>query len=139
MFASYGFVEGQDYTSDYTTIEMDSKPFQVRYHIIDSDQSAQSEKPILVLMHCYMHSSASAFVQFFKYLTPTYRVVCFDNCGWGLNSRSTGVSALQCPISSEEWLLDQTRKTIDSLTFLPDKFLLAGHSMGGYLASLYAS
>ena len=69
---------------------------------------------------------------------PTYRIVAFDNCGWGLNSRVDDCSGLQSPEDAEKWLLEQTKQTIEQLD-LPDKFLLAGHSIGGYLASLYAS
>ena len=71
-------------------------------------------------------------------MLPTYRIVAFDNCGWGLNTRVQDCSGLESPEAAEKWLLDQTKQTIEQLD-LPDKFLLAGRSMGGYLAALYAS
>lgn len=79
-----------------------------------------------------------AFVQWFKYLVKHYRVVVFDNCGWGLNERFEMCSGYESPQAAETFLLDFMTKSLEALD-LPAKFFLLGHSMGGYLSSLYAS
>lgn len=60
-------------------------------------------------MHCYMNASVSNFAQLLPYLMPTYRVVCFDNCGWGLNSRVDDCSGLASAEAANAWLLEQTK------------------------------
>mmetsp|Transcript_11746 Transcript_11746/g.15962 ORF Transcript_11746/g.15962 Transcript_11746/m.15962 type:complete len:99 (+) Transcript_11746:282-578(+) len=65
----------------------------------------------------------------------------FDNCCKGMNTRiieGLPDELFQRPELAEQWVLDFIVKTMDALD-LPDKFLLAGHSYGGYLVSLYAS
>ena len=64
----------------------------------------------------------------------------FDNCCKGMNDRIVQVDheLFQNADLAEQWLIEFMTKTIDALD-LPDKFLLAGHSYGGYLVSLYAS
>ena len=71
-------------------------------------------------------------------LADKYRLVMFDNCCKGLNTKLDESVGLESPEAAEKWVLEFITKTIDSLD-LPDKFLLAGHSYAGYLVSLYAS
>ena len=72
-----------------------------------------------------------------------YRIVGIDQLGHGASSRVT---------LTEEFTRDQERieeyqvgwfeKWVNEMTIngdLPEKFLLKGHSYGGYLCSLYAS
>ena len=74
-----------------------------------------------------------------KYLLPHYRVVVFDQCGWGLNTRLKSCpEGMASPENAERWLIEFLVKTIDALD-VPQKFYLAGMSMGGYLVQLYAS
>ena len=49
---------------------MDGKPFKVRYTVLGSpaETAATSTKDTLVLVHGYMCSGTSAWVQWFKYL-----------------------------------------------------------------------
>ena len=102
LMQTYGFEEGKDYRADYVNITMDDEPFQVRYLVLGENASP---KPTLVLMHCYMNSSVSAYVQWFQHLLPTYRIVCFDNCGWGLNTRRATCSGTESADAAESWLL----------------------------------
>ena len=80
MLQAYGFGPGKAH-SGYVTITMDDLPFQVRFTVLGGPAQS-SDKPTLVLVHGYMCSGTSAFVQWFRHLEPFYRVVVFDNCGW---------------------------------------------------------
>lgn len=71
-------------------------------------------------------------------LAKEYRIVMFDNCCKGLNTKLEETKGIESPESAQEWMLEFITKTIDALS-LPSKFLLAGHSYGGFLVSLYAS
>ena len=39
-------------------------------------------------------------------LAKLYRIVLFDNCSWGLNSRLEKSSGIESPEKAEEWLRD---------------------------------
>ena len=39
-------------------------------------------------------------------LAKLYRIVMFDNCSWGLNTRLEKSSGLESPDAAEEWLRD---------------------------------
>ena len=73
-----------------------------------------------------------------KTLAESYRLVLFDNCSWGLNTRLSVCEGLESPVKAEAWLINWLVKVFAELD-LPEKYFLAGHSMGGYLMSLYAS
>ena len=81
--AIFESVEGLDMgllTRKYVTIEMNGQPLQVRVQIYNDDPS----KKTLVMTHGYMMASV-----FFARLLPSlgkhYRIVMFDNLGFGLN------------------------------------------------------
>ena len=60
-----------NYKSGYVTIQMDGKPFYVRYTVLidgPEETAATATKETLVLVHGYMCGGVSAFVQWFKYL-----------------------------------------------------------------------
>ena len=73
-----------------------------------------------------------------KPLAERYRLVLFDHGSWGLNSKLSECSGLASPEAAESWMREWIVKVIDALP-LPETFLLAGHSIGGWLASQYAS
>ena len=111
---------------------MEGVPLLIRTHrIIDS------EKPVLVLLHGFLASSVS-WVRMIKGLSEKYSLVFFDVGGFGINSRLKTCSAMENTETAENWLIEWLVKTFDALN-LPEKFHLSGHSMGGYLSSLYAS
>ena len=87
-------------------------------------------------------TSCVNYIQSLARLANKYRLVLFDNCCRGLNTRldneDVPASLMQDPSVAEQWLIEFVTKTIDALP-LPEKFFLAGHSFGGYLVSLYAS
>ena len=75
-------------------------------------------------------------------LAKLYRIVLFDNCSWGLNSRLEKSSGIESPEKAEEWLRDWIKQLFESLTnekIVPYKFLIAGHSMGCWLLAQFAS
>lgn len=72
-------------------------------------------------------------------LAKHYRVIAYDNCNWGLNTRSEVVPACSDAEVAEKWLLEFHEKTIAGLDDCPETFFMAGHSMGGYQFQLYAS
>ena len=113
---------------------MDGVPFDVRTHVVED---SISDKPTLVLIHGYLGASIN-YTKMLKPLRVKYRLVLFDMAGFGLNSRLTQCSGTESPEAAERWLIEWLEKVFSKLD-LPEKFNLAGHSAGGYLASLYAS
>ena len=118
----------------YTKFEMDSNPFHVRTFIID-DGSGQ--KPTLVMTHGALTSSI-IFYRMLEPLSHKYRIVLFDNLGWGLNTRLQDCHAKESPEASEEWMRKWILKCINALD-VPEKFFLFGNSMGAWLMCQYAS
>ena len=121
----------------YTLIKIETKDYAVRTIFIGDFNEEKPEKKTLVMTHGF----ASFAVTFYKYLKPLsekYRIVLFDNCGWGLNTR---LDESWCTISSDDaeaWFTDWITKLIEALD-LPEKFYVAAHAQGNYLMSLYAS
>ena len=62
----------------------------------------------------------------------------FDPASWGMNTRLTESSGLASPEAAEQWLIDWIVRVMDALN-LPDKFLLTGWSMGGWMFCQYES
>ena len=63
---------------------MDGVPLEVRTHVIEDSEEAG--KPTLVMMHGFL-SASIVFTKMLKGLSAKYRLVLFDNAGWGLNTR----------------------------------------------------
>lgn len=72
------------------------------------------------------------FVTVIPELMKHYRIVMFDNLSFGSNPRNG-----QCAVDKssatkvDDWLVEYWEKWV-SMVDLPKKFLLAGHSWGGY-------
>ena len=111
---------------------MKEGPFRVRVFEI-----GDKTKKTLVITHGFSGCALSYYTMIHT-LAKSYRLVLFDNCSWGLNTRVQTCEGLESPVKAEAWLIDWLVKVFDKLD-LPEKFFLAGHSMGGYLMSLYAS
>ena len=80
------------------------------------------------------------FAKILPGLAKHYRIVLFDNMGWGLNTRTEEVGdALESPEKAEKYMLEWWEKLIEALgDTLPPKFYLSGHSAGGAYSILYA-
>ena len=111
---------------------MEGVPLLIRTHRI-----MDPSKPMLVLLHGYL-GSAINWVNMLKPLSEKFSLLFFDVGGFGLNSKLRTCSAMDSAEAAEEWLTEWMLKAIEAFN-LPEKFYLSGHSMGGYLASLYAS
>lgn len=67
----------------YTTIEINGKPFQVRTFIVGREGDG---KKTLVFTHGYVTAIVN-YMYVLVRLASTYRLVLFDNCCKGLNTR----------------------------------------------------
>ena len=65
----------------YTMIEMEGSPFRVRTIYI-----GDKTKKTLLITHGYF-SNGTTYLKMLKPLSEKYRLVLFDNCGWGLNTK----------------------------------------------------
>ena len=57
---------------------------QVRTFVYNDDMS----KKTLVMTHGYAIGAVHSFARLLPELSKQYRIVMFDNLGWGLNSRT---------------------------------------------------
>jgi len=108
---------------------MDGKPFRVRTFYFGCEDAS---KKTLVLTHGFMANTVS-MISLLRLLSKQYRLIAYDNCNWGLNTRVESTS-IQDPEVAEQWLLNFHERTIEGLDGCPAQFFLAGHSMGGYQA-----
>jgi pimeloyl-ACP methyl ester carboxylesterase len=102
-----------------------------------------AEPPPLVLLHGYMNGAGYFYRNFAGLARSFPQLYALDLLGWGLSSRPpwplsrTAIANDPDPIAASE------RFFVDSLEAWRqaeriDKMILAGHSMGGYLAVAYA-
>ena len=122
----------------YVMIEMEGKPFRVRVLVYGGDSS---NKKTLCMTHGWLGNS-TGWTWMLKPLAEHYRLVLFDCASWGLNTKLDKSVALESPEAAEVWLREWSVKLFDAMTdqgMVPDKFYLAGHSVGGWLAAQYAS
>ena len=135
--ACFQSVEGLDMrllTLKYVTIEINGEPLRVRVQTYNDDPS----KKTLVMTHGFLSASV-----FFARLLPTigkhYRIVMFDNLGFGLNDRTDNVGdGCENPEKAEKWIVEWLEKVVEACE-LPRKFYFSGHSAGGAMVMLYAS
>lgn len=92
-----------EYVAKYTTIQKFGKPYLVRTFYFGCEDKS---KKTLVLTHGFMGNVVS-FIGILRMLSEKYRVIAFDNMGWGLNTRIAEYFP-ECsdPTAAEAWILD---------------------------------
>ena len=121
-------------TLSYTEITVNGEPLKIRTYVYNDDKS----KKTLLMTHGYAMSSVF-FARLLPELSKHYRIVMFDNLGFGLNSRTENVGdALESTEKAEKWFADWWDQLIEKLD-LPPKFYLTGHSAGAAQAMMYVS
>ena len=85
---------------------------------------------------------AATYFELIKRLHKYFRLILFDNTGFGANTRISTCSGLESPQKANQFLSNLIEKLIeelDKLELLPNKFHLYGHSNGGYQMGNFAS
>ena len=100
-FWRLGGMDAKYITSKYTMIKMNDSPLAVRTTIYDEG----GKEDTLLMTHGY-GVSCVFFWKIVKPLAQHYRIVMFDNLGWGLNTRVEDVGdALESHEKSEAWVV----------------------------------
>jgi pimeloyl-ACP methyl ester carboxylesterase len=103
------------------------------------------EEPPLVLLHGYMNGAGYFYRNFAGLARSFPQTYALDLLGWGLSSRpkwpvlrktTTGDDPLDPIAASERFFCNSLEAWRETMHI--DKMILAGHSMGGYLAVAYA-
>eukprot|EP00252_Welwitschia_mirabilis_P015191 TRINITY_DN33429_c0_g1_i1.p1 TRINITY_DN33429_c0_g1~~TRINITY_DN33429_c0_g1_i1.p1 ORF type:complete len:409 (-),score=54.68 TRINITY_DN33429_c0_g1_i1:115-1341(-) len=89
--------------------------------------------PTLVLLHGYA-ASHGFFFRNFDALATRFRVIALDQLGWGASSRPEFVC--KSTEEAESWFIESLEEWRKAKNL--DKFILLGHSLGGYIAAKYA-
>lgn len=93
-------------------------------------EGGKSDAPTLILLHGYM-GNRQAWLPMAPYLTPNFHVIIPDLPGWGESSRIANAD-YGYPAQAQ-----RLHEFVQALHF--GGIALAGHSMGGAIAGLYAS
>ena len=93
-------------------------------------------KPALVLAHGW-GAGLGFYCHNLDALARTYRVFCFDWVGCGGSSRPRFNRHMSAE-ESERFFLDRFDEWTRRVGLDKERFILAGHSLGGYLAAVYA-
>ncbi|KAG6485064.1 probable 1-acylglycerol-3-phosphate O-acyltransferase [Zingiber officinale] len=115
---------------------------KVRWFRSSSDQprfintitfDSKEDAPTLVMVHGYA-ASQGFFFRNFDALAAHFRVIAIDQLGWGASSRPD----FDCKSTeeTEAWFIDSFEAWRKAKNL--DKFILLGHSFGGYVAAKYA-
>lgn len=109
----------------WARFDFEGEPFKARYFLF-GDQS----KPVLLMTHGYASKSLSHYL-LFKPLAQHFRVIFFDNYGWGANSRlkATESRGLESAAKSDEVMLAWLERFFEAIDhLLPQKFNVYAHS-----------
>ncbi|CAM0913869.1 unnamed protein product [Alopecurus aequalis] len=95
----------------------------------DSKENA----PTIVMVHGF-GASLGLFFQNFDALASRFRVIAIDQLGWGRSSRPD--FTCKSTEETEAWFVDSFEQWRKAKNL--DNFILLGHSLGGYVAAMYA-
>ena len=108
------------------------------YSLNELKNNPNTNKKILIMIHGYQGNSLT-FYKIIPYLSQKYICICPDIIGMGLSSR------LKIEFKSSEQCIDFFVESIESFRIsleknfnLKQKFILCGHSLGGYFSVSYA-
>jgi len=90
----------------------------------------KGEGDTIVLLHGF-GANKDTWIRFVRYMPKKFYIVAIDMLGHGDNSRNMNVTY------DARYMTDVLSRTIESLGL--QRFHLAGHSLGGYVAMLYAA
>ena len=90
----------------------------------------KGEGDTIVLLHGF-GANKDTWVRFIRYMPKKFRIVAIDMLGHGDSSRNMDLSY------DAQHLTDAFSSTVEALGL--QRFHLAGHSLGGYVAMLYAA
>ncbi|KAE9609428.1 hypothetical protein Lal_00020203 [Lupinus albus] len=94
---------------------------------------SKDDSPTLVMVHGY-GASQGFFFRNFDALASRFRVIAVDQLGWGGSSRPD--FTCRSTEETEEWFIDSFEEWRKAQNL--SKFILLGHSFGGYVAAKYA-
>ncbi|KAK9066638.1 hypothetical protein SSX86_013961 [Deinandra increscens subsp. villosa] len=94
---------------------------------------SDKDSPTLVMVHGYA-AAQGFFFRNFDALTKHFRVIAIDQLGWGGSSRPD--FTCKSTEETEAWFIDSLEEWRKAKKL--EKFVLLGHSFGGYVAAKYA-
>ncbi|OIV96318.1 hypothetical protein TanjilG_09745 [Lupinus angustifolius] len=94
---------------------------------------SKDDSPTLVMVHGY-GASQGFFFRNFDALASRFRVIAVDQLGWGGSSRPD--FTCRSTEETEAWFIDSFEEWRKAQNL--SKFILLGHSFGGYVAAKYA-
>ncbi|KAG9442914.1 hypothetical protein H6P81_018768 [Aristolochia fimbriata] len=94
---------------------------------------SSENSPTLVMVHGY-GASQGFFFRNFDALASRFRIMAIDQLGWGGSSRPD--FTCKSTEETEAWFIDSLEEWRKAKKL--DKFILLGHSFGGYVATKYA-
>ena len=108
------------------------------YGLNELKENPHSEKKVLIMLHGYQGNSLN-FYKIIPYIYQKFICICPDIIGMGLSSR------ININFTSNKQCIDFFVESIESFRIalennynLKKKFILCGHSLGGYFAVNYA-
>ena len=107
------------------------------YGLNELKENPDTPKKVIIMLHGYQGSSAN-FYKIIPYIHSKFICICPDIIGMGLSSRVKVefTSNEQC-INFFIESIEAFRKSLEQNYNLKKKFILCGHSLGGYLATTY--
>ncbi|MCO5568296.1 hypothetical protein L7F22_021995 [Adiantum nelumboides] len=96
-------------------------------------ENKSESAPTLVMVHGY-GASQGFFFRNFDALAKHFRVIAIDQLGWGASSRPD--FTCKSTEETEAWFIDSFEEWRKAKNL--EKFILLGHSFGGFVASKYA-
>ncbi|CAM6114201.1 unnamed protein product [Calypogeia fissa] len=94
---------------------------------------AGPDAPTIVMVHGY-GAAQGFFFRNYDALAERFRVLAIDQIGWGASSRPD--FTCKSTEETESWFVDSLEEWRKAKGL--DKFILMGHSLGGYVCSRYA-